>query len=298
MDRTQWHVAARTGSCRRLELEFPVVLVFLLATGCPTAATPRAADIPYWTEAAGGSALNRLDVYAPDGATGLPVVVYVHGGGWRTGDKANVLHKPAAFNQAGYVFVSIGYRLSPAVQHPAHAEDVARAIGWVRRHIAEYGGDGGRLYLLGHSAGAHLVALVGTDERYLETEGLGLSALDGVVALDGAGYDIPRQVDSNPRVAPLFETAFGTDRTAWPEASPVNHAAPGKTIPPFLLIHAGKRTASELQATALAAKLTGAGYRADVKHAKDRNHTSLNRRLGLPGDEPTCWILDFAERTG
>ena len=108
----------------------------------------------------GEDELERLDVYAPRGASRAPVVVFVHGGEWTRGDKAAVSFKPKFFNQNGIVFVSINYRLSPAATHPAHVSDVAAAIRWVHEHCGRFGGDPKKIVLMGHSAGCHLVTLV------------------------------------------------------------------------------------------------------------------------------------------
>ena len=157
--------------------------------------------------------LLSLDIYRPKSPSNagqqaaLPVVVMIHGGGWRTGDKANESQgkqKASFFTGRGFVYVSINYRLSPAVQHPAHVEDVAKALAWVADHIASYGGDPERIFLMGHSAGAHLAALVTTDERYLSKLGKSSLKLNGVILLDTAGYDIARNIDESQRtVHPL-----------------------------------------------------------------------------------------------
>lgn len=145
-------------------------------------------DISY-SEA--GGKLTSLDVYAPADGTKQPVVVWIHGGGWRRGDKSRVHERPTVFTSKGYVLVSINYRLSPHVTYREQGQDIARAIRWVRDNIDEYGGNPEKLLLMGHSAGAHLAALVATDESYLGSEKLKLGALSGVILLDGAGYDIP-----------------------------------------------------------------------------------------------------------
>src|SRR6187431_2167335 len=122
-----------------------------------------------------------LDVYAPAGAKNLPVVFWIHGGGWVTGDKSEVKLKPRAFTERGFVFVSTNYRLLPQVEMGTIVGDIARSIRWVHDHIAEYGGDPDRILIMGHSAGAQLAAIVCTDDRYLRAEGLSLAIFKGCV---------------------------------------------------------------------------------------------------------------------
>ncbi|MCJ7586029.1 MAG: alpha/beta hydrolase [Anaerolineales bacterium] len=250
-------------------------------------------DIVYLDAPDADPNLNALDTYVPAGASSAPVLVFVHGGGWTQGDKSGVDSKPEAFNAAGYVFVSVNYRLSPAVMHPIHVQDVAAAIAWVYNNIASYGGDPQQIFLLGHSAGAQIVALVATDERRLQAHGLDLSVIKGVVPLDGAGYDIPTRINSPTRgVEELYETAFGTDPAVWIDASPLYHVAAGKNIPPFLLIYAGAREEAQTQAEALAAALGDAGATAELFHAPDKNHMTVNRDLAV-GDYVFERMIEF-----
>src|SRR5688500_12301169 len=106
-------------------------------------------DIPYAT----AHERQVLDVYTPAGAKSLPVVFWIHGGGWQTGDKSMVALKPKAFMDAGFVFVSINHRLLPAVEMSDITRDVASALGWVHKNIATHGGDSSRLLVMGHSSG-------------------------------------------------------------------------------------------------------------------------------------------------
>ena len=119
----------------------------------------------------------RLDVYALNDAKRAPVMVYVHGGGWRRGDKSAVGRKAQFFTGLGWVLVSTNYRLLPEGKHPTNVQDVAQALAWVHDHVAEHGGDPERIFLMGHSAGAHLAALVATDERHLKAAGKTLALL-------------------------------------------------------------------------------------------------------------------------
>ena len=139
-------------------------LLVAVVCAAPAHAQPVRRDIPY------GTAHERqvLDVYAPPGANNLPVVFWIHGGGWQSGDKSMVALKPKAFNDAGLVFVSISHRLLPAADMETITRDVARALGWVHKNIASYGGDPDRLLVMGHSSGGQLAALMCTDERMPE----------------------------------------------------------------------------------------------------------------------------------
>lgn len=253
-------------------------------------------DIPYRNPAPGDPELTALDVYRPLEGDGLPVMVFIHGGSWRAGDKSWEGSKPEYFTSQGFVFVSVNYRLSPEVQHPVHVQDVAHSIAWLHEHVAEYGGDPDRMFLLGHSSGAHLAALVATDERYLHEAGADLSAIKGVIVLDGGGYDIPKMVNSGELFAKRrYERAFGEKKSVWVDASPITHVAPGKWIPPFLLVHARKRDASREQAIALAGKLREAGVRAEMYHAANKNHLTVNSAIGDEGDETTAQIMAFID---
>jgi len=137
-------------------------LVLALCLALPAGAQARVLrDLPY-----GGDAAQTLDVYLPDAAKDAPVIVMVHGGGWRTGDKASNTvwqNKAAHWLPRGSVFVSLNTRLLPEADPLTQAGDVARALGFVQGHAKDWGGDPDQVVLMGHSAGAHLVALLGAD---------------------------------------------------------------------------------------------------------------------------------------
>ncbi len=183
-------------------------------------------DIPY-----SESAQERqvLDVYSPNDAKNLPVVFWIHGGGWQGGDKLSVENKPLAFVEKGFVFVSTNYRLLPKVDMETIVRDVAKSIRWVHDHIAEYGGDPERLFIMGHSAGAQLAALICTDDRYLKAEGLSLAITKGCVPVDGDTYDVPaiietadtrRRVHGQPPLKSSHREKFGNDAAKASATSP------------------------------------------------------------------------------
>ena len=270
-----------------------MLLLTALFTVGAHAAEPRIArDIPYAEPA---NPRQMLDVYAPAAGNDLPVILWIHGGGWRRGDKASVQLKPAAFVERGFLFVSTTYRFVPDVTVGEMTGDVARAIRWVHDHAAEYGGDGKRIIVMGHSAGAHLAALVCTDESYLKSVGLSLDVLKGCVPIDVSMYDIPTQmatVTDEARKA-AYRNAFGDDSAAHRKLSPALHVAAGKHIPPFLILHCADRPESTAQSKLFAEVLRKAGIAAATFAGEGKTHTSISADIGKPDDPPTVAIDKF-----
>ena len=153
------------------------------------------------TIAYGSDPLQVLDIWRAKGAKGpAPLIVYVHGGGWKRGSKDNATgrFKPVHYPEQGYAFASINYRLVPAATVEQQAADVAGAVKALVDRADTLGIDRRRIVLMGHSAGAHLVALVGTDERYLKGAGLSFADIAGVIPNDGAAYDVPGADEGRP----------------------------------------------------------------------------------------------------
>lgn len=273
---------------------FRFALVTALTAGTPlTAQVKSNKDIPY---VKGGVPAQRLDVYAPPGADRCPVMVYVHGGGWRRGDKRAVGLKATSFTGRGFVFVSVNYRLLPAGRHPNNVEDIAAAVAWLHDHVKRYGGDPGAMFLMGHSAGSHLVALAGTDARRLKKFGKPLSVLKGVIANDTQAYDIAALMGPKPKA--FYASIFGDDPKVWRDASPIAHAAKGRSIPPFLILHSTDRgrAGRAKQAAAFAAALRKAGVAAQVVAPEGRTHGQMNRLLGKSGEVTTEKVAAFLDR--
>lgn len=236
----------------------------------------------------------RLDLYAPASGSNRPVVVWIHGGGWRRGDKGSVGEKPRALTEAGYLLASVNYRLVPEVTFREQADDLALAITWLADHAAEFGGDGRRLFLMGHSAGAHLAALVATDGAYLAKRGRTLNDLAGVVLLDGAGYDVAAQIErGGPRSRAFYEGVFGKDPEALALASPRLQVKRDQGTPPFLICHVAERADSERQSRDLAQTLVEAGVPARVVPCVNKTHATINQELGQADDPVTREVLDF-----
>jgi len=208
-------------------------------------------------------------VHAPAGANNLPVVFWIHGGGWQTGDKKLVALKPKAFMDAGFVFVSINHRLLPTVDMGTLTRDVASALGWVHKNIAPHGGDPARLLVMGPSSGGQLAALMCTDDRYVKAEGFSLTTIKGCVPVDADTFDIPaiiEMAETRARVHHLplptygHRQKFGDDPAKHRDFSSVTHVARNKGIPPFLVLHIAGHFDTGAQARRLAAVLEAAGF--------------------------------------
>jgi arylformamidase len=242
-----------------------------------------------------GHERQKVDLYSPEGAKNLPIVFWIHGGGWQAGNKTDVQAKPQAFVERGFVFVSTGYRLLPDVTIQQMAGDVAKAIRWTHDHASDYGGDSKKFFVMGHSAGAQLAALVCTDDSYLKAEGLSLSIIKGCVPVDGDTYDVPLQIATvEERRSTIYQKKFG-DLKSQQALSPVTHASKGKNIPPFLILHVADHPETKLQSQRLAKALQEAGVSAKAYPAAGKNHTTINSELGLPEDPPTAVLFEFVK---
>lgn len=253
--------------------------------------------IPYDSTITKGKHFKSLDIYAPVTGKNHPIVIWVHGGGWQIGDKRGVHSKPEIFTQHGYLLISINYRLHPRATYNQQAEDIAQAIHWVRDHAKSYGGNPDELFLMGHSAGAHLVALVSTDPTYLKAESLSLKAIKGTILLDGAGYDIKERITTaGPAAKKLYTNVFGTDEKKWKAASPLTYVRAKQGIPPFLILHAAQRADSKRQSEQMAEKLKKHHISTTVFAAQGKNHLTINSEIGQPDDLPTQQIFEFLKK--
>ncbi len=272
-------------------MRFTLGLVSLLLAPAVFAAEPKVSrDLAY---AEPKNERQTLDVYAPAEGKNHPVVVWIHGGGWQRGDKTEVQKKPQAFVAKGFVFVAINYRLLPAVTIKQMAGDVAKAVRWAHDHARDYGGDPNTIFIMGHSAGAQLAALVCTDDRYLKAERLSLSVVKGCVPVDGDTYDVPMQIQTvEQRRADIYKKKFG-DADSQKDLSPVTHVARGKHIPPFLILHVADHPETKGQSQRLIKVLQEGGVSAKAYPAEGKDHTTINADLGLPDDQPTGALLEF-----
>jgi acetyl esterase/lipase len=324
------------------------VLVFCLASGChlssvhlwsvPDSTEPVDAEIESVRNVAYYQGLDfddfrhRLDIYVPKGKKDFPVIVLVHGGAWTSGNNCQygLFASVGQFlAQQGIGVVLPNYRISPAVKHPEHILDVARAFAWTHQHIAEYGGNPEQLFLAGHSAGGHLVSLLATDESYLQLVGLQSSAIKGVISISGVYHISPKplavvlggtarqavRIDqflplrnevvwnwspiSSIPIIPLrvdaFSVAFGDVPEIRLDASPIQHVRPG--LPPFLLFIADRDLPTIPEGTrAFQTALVGQGVTARVFQVNQRNHHSIMFRAVSTDDPAARLMLEFVRQ--
>jgi acetyl esterase/lipase len=183
--------------------------------------------------------------------------------------------------------------------------DVAKSIRWTHDHIAKYDGDPKRIFVMGHSAGAQLAALVCTDDRYLKDEGLSLSIIKGCVPVDGDTYDIPAiievaetrwRVHGLPKAKFGHREKFGNDPAKHRDFSAVTHVTRDKGIPPFLILHVAGHPDTTAQALRLGNVLKEAGLAATVFAARETTHTKINADLCQPDDPATRLMFEFLDK--
>ena len=281
-----------------------VVLSLALVFGAASVTLPAFSEVPQERRRGDEGAMQRLSygedrlqamLYWPGASADAPLVVFVHGGGWSRGDMRMMVDsdKLRHWQAQGYAVVSVNYRLVPDATVEQQASDVASAVAALHSDAGTLGLDRSRIVLAGHSAGAHLAALVGSDPQYLAAEGLSVGSLRGVLALDGAGYDVPAQMeDARGVLRRTYLAAFGEDRARQQRLSPITHVA-APNAPDFLVLYVD-RDASRGQSLAFAQPLARAGTPARSESIPGRGlrgHMEINRRLGDP-DYPATAVVD------
>lgn len=240
----------------------------------------RIADVPY-----GSDPRQRMDVYVPTGlaasATRAPVIFMVHGGGWRHGDKAMgrvVQEKVARWVPQGFVLISVNYRMLPDTPVAEQERDVQAALTAAQQRAPQWGADPGRFVLMGHSAGAHLVALLNARAPQALREGAWPWL--GTVSLDSAMMNVPARMRA-PHL-PLYDDAFGTDPAYWVALSPFHQWTTG--APPMQMVCSTQRVDDPCQQSdAMARHVRARGGRAEVL-PQDLDHGEINAQLGLESD--------------
>ncbi len=281
---------------------FAVVLALHISCNAAIAQS-LTSDVRYLDD---GHERHVLDIYAPKDSASkrLPVMFWIHGGGWQAGDKDDVALKPKVLTERGFVFVSTNYRLLPEVTMDELIGDVVASLGWVHKHIATYGGDPERIFVGGHSAGAQLAALICIDHRYLQQAGVPAKVLKGCIPVDGDTYDIPKIIMTAEHRQTLYggemfsfghRQKFGNDPKKHVDFSAVTHVAKGKDIPPFLLLYFPGNPDTRAQANRLASVLNAAQVPVRLYGKRDSNHSRLNNDLGQPDDPATQEFYRFLD---
>src|SRR5215467_6180315 len=233
-------------------------------------------NLTYFTGEGADKYRHRLDLYVPKGKHDVPVMMFVHGGGFTVGIKDQYAFVGQVFAAYGIATAVISYRLSPKTSYPGHVQDVARAFAWLRAHAAEYGGKADRIFISGHSAGATLVAMVGSDPAYLHEVGESLDHLAGVIPISGSFTQMGRSA--------MFQTFPAPDADVVRNASAINHVA--GPHPPFLILYGDMdmpRTGEDAQQMAVALK--EAGNTADVHEISGHAHMDMITVVTNPSDQ-------------
>lgn len=255
-------LAASVGGCTRFQV---------LDAAIPKGGYAAARDIPF-----GDLPRQKLDVYTPDAAKSpAGVVVFFYGGDWRSGEKGDYRFVAQALTSEGFVAVLPDYRHYPQTTFPGFVEDGARAVRWAHDNAARFGGDPRRLFVMGHSAGAHVAALLTLDPHYLADVGLDRNVIRATAALAGP-YDF------KPRTADLAVFgAAGPELALDPRTQPI-HFADGRA-PPMLLVHgSADRVVDPANATNLAARIRRAGGAVTVLSYRGLDHVGAVLALAWP----------------
>jgi acetyl esterase/lipase len=268
----------------------------ILVSGCTQLAFVTANLAAGWSDfsrktnlAYGPSKDQRLDLYLPAHPAHCPIVVFFYGGGWNSGDKASYKFVGAALASAGYIAVLPNYSLYPKARFPVFMLDAARAVAWAREHAADWGGDRSKLYVAGHSAGAHIAIMLALDEEYLEQVGGSSKWLQGAIGLSGP-YDFL------PFTEPYLNDLFGP-QSNFPSSQPINFVR-GDT-PRLLLMHgtADKRV-SVNNTHSLEQALRTVGAPVTAIYFKGASHGDLAAALSVPARHRLPVLIDIVTFIG
>lgn len=257
------------------------------ALGLLNAAVPGGYDVR--TAAYGPDPRMVLDVYRPRGVSHAPVVVFFYGGRWMGGDRHDYKFAAEAFTSRGYVVVLPDTRVYPQVTFPGFMEDGARAVRWAHDHVAEDGGDPARMFLVGHSSGAHIAVLLNLDAHYLNDAGVPFSAIRGAVGLSGPYDFMP--------FAPDIQDVMGPE-ARWPASQPINFAR--ADAPPMFLAQGRADTIVDPRNTEhLVARQQALGGQVSAKFYPHLDHYFMVAALGAPlrflapvRDDVVAWLKE------
>jgi acetyl esterase/lipase len=246
-----------------------------------TAAVAQAQTLAYMPER--GAASPALDIYSFAGAQRAPVMVYVHGGAWVTGDKSRVHEKGRFFSEAGFVFVSVNYTLLPEGTVEGQLQEMDAALGFIANNIANAGGDPNNIHPMGHSTGAYIVSMTAVRPLQNAASLLQSGALRSVIANDTRAYNLPRIAQINGgSLTPAFARPFGSNPASWAAYSPQNHVNSGN-LPAFLVAYSGQGDNAVRASFALefAEVLRQAGAEVQTYDGGGYSHAEINKTIGV-----------------
>ncbi len=240
---------------------------------------------------------HKLNLFMPPGDKPAPVIVFIHGGAWKGGDRSTYAGLGHRFAERGIGFAAISYRLSPAVKHPEHVKDCARAFAWVASNIEKHGGDPRRLFVMGHSAGGHLAALLALDPKYLAEVKIEPSTIKGVIPMSGP-YVIPPLPEDAPGILRIFPEAFGSDKEVCVDASPITHVKNLKA-PMLVLTEMDDNLKVRPSMVAFKKAIEKEGVKgAEFVDAEGRNHNTIIANMFQKADDPyRDKIVEFVKKT-
>jgi len=243
-------------------------------------------DLPYYEGPGFDRRKHRLDLFLPRGQRDFPVLFFIHGGAWVSGDRRMYTSVGRVFAKNGVGTAVISYRLSPAVQHPAHVDDCARAFAWVKNHIGERGGRPDQIFVAGQSAGGHLTALLCTNEKYLAQQNCSLADIRGAIPISGIFEFRPGR----------FDRVIGEGVEAAESASPIRFL--NDRCPPFLVMYAERDIPNcDQMSQRLCRELNQWKVPAESHEIAGRNHVSIMFRMMMDTRDPaTQQMLRFIAR--
>ena len=270
----------------------PLFLLFFLGS-CSRFHSTRYKDIPF-----GHTGSLKLDVYKPKTKSEKKdILVFIHGGNWSNGSKKLYRFFGRGMARKGILTVVIDFRQYPSATYSGMAMDAAEAVAWIRQHAAEYGGDPEKIFVAGHSAGAHLAALISTDNSYFDSLEI-KSPVKGCILIDPFGLDMYTYLKKEePYKYDVYRTVFTKDSVQWKRGSPVNHLHPG--MPPFMLFRGGRTYPNIVEGTdRFAEALKKYQPDASVIVVPRKRHAGMIFSYTNPRKKAYGQILEFMRKSG
>lgn len=271
-----------------------LIILFIFSIIFSSCASKKFKDITYQPkQTPAREEANLLNIFTPR-KTSLekrPVVIFIHGGDWQEGNKDIYGFLGRNFAKKNVVTVIANYRLSPNANYDGMANDVVQAIRWTQENIANYGGDVNQIYLMGHSAGGHLIALVATNPKYEISKG----TIKGVILNDAAGLDMKSYLEKFPPTSEHhYDVTWTSNPQTWKEASPVYFL--DADSPPFLM-YVGEKTYPSIKSQNLTFLDTLHNYQPNVKiHYLNKKHVPMMSHYIFPWVKRYDEILEFIKK--